>query len=195
MSNCWKVSDPLMASYHDEWGTPNHNDILHFELLSLEGMQAGLSWSQILKRRENYRKAFHGFDASKIINYTDEDVSKLLTNIGIIRNRRKIESIINNAKYFVEIQKKYGSFDSFIWKYVDNKPIDDELETFKDMKPETELSRKISADLKKMGFKFVGPTIIYSYMQAVGLVNDHLVTCPKYIELKSIEYPAFKINC
>lgn len=187
MKNCWKVSDPLMTSYHDEWGTPIHDDVLHFELLSLEGMQAGLNWNQILKRRENYRKAFHGFDALKIINYTDEDISKLLTNTEIIRNRRKIESIINNAKCFVEIQKNYGSFDSFIWKYVDNKPIDDKLQTFDEMKSETELSRKISADLKKRGFKFVGPTIIYSYMQAVGLVNDHLVTCPRYNELKSIE--------
>jgi DNA-3-methyladenine glycosylase I len=187
MENCWKVTDSLMASYHDEWGTPVHDDILHFEFLSLEGMQAGLSCSQILKRRMNYRKAFQEFDASKIVNYTDEDVLKLLKDPGIIRNRRKIESIINNAKFFIEIQKKYGSFDSYIWKYVNNKPIDSQLKSFNEMKPETELSKKISNDLKKLGFKFVGPTIIYSYMQAVGLVNDHLITCPRYLELKKLE--------
>ncbi|MBN1682972.1 DNA-3-methyladenine glycosylase I [Candidatus Bathyarchaeota archaeon] len=187
MENCWNTKDPLMASYHDEWGTPVHDDNLLFEFLSLEGMQAGLSWGQILKRRKNYQKAFLDFDPKKISNFTEQDINLLLTNKGIIRNRRKIESIINNSKKVLEIQKEYGSFDAYVWKYVNNKPIDNELESFQEMKPETELSKTISKELKKRGFKFVGPKIIYSFMQAVGLVNDHLITCPKYNELKKVK--------
>ncbi|MDR1698521.1 MAG: DNA-3-methyladenine glycosylase I, partial [Prevotellaceae bacterium] len=175
---CFGGHSPLYAQYHDyEWGRPVHDDIKLFEMLILEGAQAGLSWETVLNKRENYRAAFDGFYPSKVELYDDEKIAELLVNPGIIRNRLKINAAVINARLFLEIQEKHGSFDSFIWAYVDNKPIVGNWEKFEDMPITTAISDKISKDLKKMGFKFVGSTIIYSFMQAVGMVNDHLRNC------------------
>ena len=175
---------PLYMDYHDnEWGRPVHDDQKLFEMLILEGAQAGLSWETVLKKREAYREAFDGFDPSKVALYDDVKREELLANAGIIRNRLKINAAIINAKLFLDIVEKYGSFDKFIWAYVDNTPIVGHWETFEDMPLTTEISDKISKDLKKMGFKFVGSTIIYSFMQAVGMVNDHLKPCFVYKEM------------
>ena len=184
----WGTDIPIYLDYHDnEWGRPVHDDIKLFEMLTLEGAQAGLSWITILKKRENYQKAFDGFDPVKVALYDDKKIEELLTNEGIVRNRLKINSVITNAKLFLEIQKQYGSFDKFIWSYVDNKPVVGHWESFDDMPLTTPLSDKISKDLKKMGFKFVGTTIIYSFMQATGMVNDHFKSCFVYKELTSGE--------
>ena len=175
---------PLYIEYHDkEWGRPVHDDNKLFEMLILEGMQAGLSWITALNKREAYRKAFDGFDANKIVLYNDDKIAELMANEGIIRNRLKINSVVTNAKLFLEIQEKYGSFDKFIWGYVNYKPIVGHWEKFEDMPLTTPISDKISKDLKKMGFKFVGSTIIYSFMQATGMVNDHVKSCFVYEEL------------
>ena len=181
---CWETDDPLYTSYHDEeWGTPLHDDQKLFEFLILEGFQAGVSWSLILKKRENFRKAFDGFDPIKISKYDENDIERLLNDPGILRNRLKITSTINNSKRYIEIQKEFGSFDRYIWKFVGGKPINNRLSSFKNMPDKTELSEMISKDLKKRGFKFIGPVICYSFMQAIGLVNDHLVHCFRYKEL------------
>ena len=181
---CFGGDNPLYADYHDnEWGRPVHDDRKLFEMLILEGAQAGLSWITVLKKREAYRKAFDNFDPAKIALYSDAKIEELMANEGIIRNRVKIQAAIINAKLFLEIQKKYGSFDKFIWAYVDNKPIVGGWKTFREMPLTTPVSDKISADLKKLGFKFVGSTIIYSFMQAVGMVNDHLADCRVYGEI------------
>ena len=175
---------PLYIDYHDnEWGRPVHDDNKLFEMLILEGAQAGLSWITVLKKRESYRKAFDGFDPEKVALYDAAKVEELMANERIIRNRLKIQAAIINAKLFLDIQKKYGSFNKFIWSYVDNKPIQNNIEQFEYYKASTPLSDKISKDLKKMGFKFVGTTIIYAFMQAVGMVNDHLIDCFVYEEL------------
>jgi len=175
---CWGEGDPLMTAYHDEeWGVPLHDDNKIFEFLILEGMQAGLSWRTILNKRDNFRKAFHGFDPKKVARFTQEDVRRLLADAGIIRNRLKILAAINNAKRFLEVQKEFGSFDRYIWGFVGGKPICSRLMAFSKMPSRTPLSDRISTDLKARGFKFVGSTIIYSHMQATGLVNDHLVGC------------------
>ncbi len=164
--------------YHDEeWGVPVHDDRIFFEFLILEGAQAGLSWLTVLKKRENYRKAFDGFDYEKIAKYDEKKIEELLQNEGIIRNRLKISSAIRNAKVFLEIRKEFGSFDKYIWGFVDNKPIKNRFESVRDFPAKTEISDKISDDLKKRGMNFVGSTIIYAFMQAVGLVNDHMVGC------------------
>lgn len=169
---------PIYIDYHDkEWGRPVHDDRKLFEMLILEGAQAGLSWITVLKKREAYRAAFDGFDPAKVAMYDDAKMEELMANEGIIRNSLKIKAAIVNAKLFLDIQKQYGSFDKFIWAYVDDKPIVGHWEAFEDMPITTPTSDKISKDLKKMGFKFVGSTIIYSFMQAVGLVNDHLKFC------------------
>jgi len=174
----------LYNDYHDnEWGRPEHDDIKLFELLILEGAQAGLSWETVLKKREAYREAFDGFDPAKVALYDDVKKAQLMENAGIIRNRLKINAAVINAQLFLQVVDKYGSFDAFIWGYVDNSPITGHWESFKNMPPTTPISDKISKDLKKMGFKFVGSTIIYSFMQAVGMVNDHLKQCPVYKEL------------
>ena len=174
----WAGDDPLYIDYHDnEWGRPVHDDGKLFEMLILEGMQAGLSWITILRKREAYRTAFDGFDVGKIMLYDDAKVEKLMQNAAIIRNRLKINSIITNARAFRQIQDEFGSFDAFLWRYVDNRPVRNHWQTCHDVPATTELSDKISRDLKNRGFKFVGATIIYSYMQAVGLVNDHTVDC------------------
>ena len=175
---------PLYADYHDnEWGRPVHDDRKLFEMLILEGAQAGLSWETVLKKREAYREAFDGFDLEKVALYDDAKKAALLTNPGIIRNRLKINAAVVNAKLFLDIIEKQGSFDKFIWAYVGHKPIVGHWESFEKMPLTTPISDKISKDLKKMGFKFVGSTIIYSFMQAVGMVNDHLTKCFVYEEM------------
>jgi len=175
---CWGEGDPLMTAYHDEeWGIPLHDDNKIFEFLILEGMQAGLSWRTILNKRENFRKAFHGFNPNKVARYSDDDVRRLLADAGIIRNRLKILAAINNAKRFLDVQKEFGSFDRYIWRFVGGKPICNRLRSFTKMPSRTPLSDRISADLKARGFKFVGSTVVYSHMQATGMVNDHLVGC------------------
>jgi DNA-3-methyladenine glycosylase I len=176
----------LYAEYHDiEWGRPVHDDKKLFEMLILEGAQAGLSWETVLNKRETYREAFDGFDPKIVALYNDTKIAELMTNAGIIRNRLKINAAVINAKLFLELQEKHGSFDSFIWAYVDDKPIAGHWEKFEDMPLTTPIADKISKDLKKMGFKFVGPTIIYSFMQAVGMVNDHLKPCFVYEEMRA----------
>jgi DNA-3-methyladenine glycosylase I len=178
---------PLYEAYHDnEWGRSVHDDIRLFEMLILEGAQAGLSWETVLKKREAYREAFDGFDPQKVAVYDDSKKEALMANAGIIRNRLKINAAIINAKLFLDIAEKHGSFDKFIWSYVDNKPIIGHWESFENMPVTTPISDKISKDLKKLGFKFVGSTIIYSFMQAVGMVNDHLKHCFVYDEMNQI---------
>lgn len=175
---------PLYADYHDnEWGRPVHDDCKLFEMLILEGAQAGLSWITVLKKRKTYREVFDGFDPEKVALYGDAKIEELMANAGIIRNRLKINAAIINAKLFLEIRKKYGSFDKFIWAYVDYTPIIGHWKKFEDVPITTPISDKISRDLKKLGFKFVGSTIIYSFMQAVGMVNDHLESCCVYDDI------------
>jgi DNA-3-methyladenine glycosylase I len=176
---CWgKDLDPLMREYHDrEWGRPLHDDRGIFEFLVLEGMQAGLNWSLVLKKRENFRRAFRGFDPGKVARFTARDVRRLLADEGIVRNRLKIEAAINNARRFLEVQKEFGSFDRYIWGFVEGRPVLNGLRSFAEMPARTPLSDRISKDLKARGFKFVGSTIVYSHMQATGMVNDHLAGC------------------
>jgi DNA-3-methyladenine glycosylase I len=177
----WSTGNPEMERYHDtEWGVPLHDDRKLFEFLSLEGAQAGLSWSTILNRREGYRKAFDGFDPAKVAKYDKKKVEKLLKDSGIIRNRLKINSTISNAQAFIRVQEEFGSFDSYIWQFVGGKPIKNRWRSISQIPAKTAESDKISADLKKRGFTFVGSTICYAHMQATGMVNDHLVTCFRY---------------
>lgn len=184
LSRCWGEKDPTMQDYHDnEWGVPLHDDLRLFELIVLEGAQAGLSWSTILKRRENYRKAFDFFDPTIVSTYNEQKTEDLLNDPGIIRNRRKIKSAINNAKKFIIIQDEYGSFDNYIWGFVNKRPIINNFETWEELKPETNLSREISKDLKNRGFSFMGPVIVYAFMQSIGIVNDHLVSCFRWEEI------------
>jgi len=173
-----------MIKYHDEeWGTPIHDDQVLFELLILEGMQAGLSWSTILNKRENFRKAFDNFDYEKISLYGDQKVENLLQDKGIIRNNLKIQSVITNAKEFIKVRNEFGSFDKFIWNFVDRKPINNSCEHLSEIPANSTLSDTISKNMKKRGFKFIGTTIIYSYLQAIGIVNDHLIYCFRYDEI------------
>ena len=178
----WAKSNPLELEYHDqEWGVPIvDDDRLLFEFLILEGAQAGLSWSTILNKREGYRKAFDNFDVKKIAKYSSARIEKLLKNEQIVRNKLKINATVNNAKCYMVIQKEYGSFSNYIWAFVNNKPIQNKWKTLKQIPASTDLSDKISKDLKKRGFKFIGATIIYAFMQAVGMVNDHTTTCFRY---------------
>ena len=174
----WCGTDPLYCDYHDnEWGRPSHDDRHLFEMLILEGAQAGLSWITILRKRENYRLAFDNFDVEKVAKYNASKVESLLKNEGIVRNRLKIESAIQNAKMFIKVQQEFGSFNKYLWQFVNNKPIVNDLKSMRDILPKTELSDAISKDLVKRGFKFVGSTIMYAYMQAVGLVDDHMADC------------------
>ena len=178
---CFGEGIPIYMDYHDnEWGRPVHDDQKLFEMLILESAQAGLSWITVLKKREAYRAAFDNFDPTKVALYDDTKITELLNNEGIIRNRLKVGATIINAKLFLDIQKQHGSFDKLIWAYVDNKPIVGHWERAEDVPVTTSISDQISKDLKKMGFKFVGSTIIYSFMQAVGMVNDHLNGCRVY---------------
>lgn len=177
---------PIYIEYHDnEWGRPVHDDRKLFEMLILEGVQAGLSWITVLKKREAYRKAFDSFDPYKVALYDEAKIEELMKNEGIIRNRRKINAAVTNARLFLGIIEQYGSFDKFIWGYVDYKPITGHWETVADTPVTTAISDQISSDLKKMGFKFVGSIIIYSFMQATGMVNDHFKGCFVYEELNS----------
>jgi DNA-3-methyladenine glycosylase I len=180
----WVSTDPLDVAYHDvEWGVPVHDDKNLFEFLTLEGAQAGLSWTTILKKRENYRKAFDLFDVHKIAHYDSQKISVLLADSGIIRNKQKIAATIQNAKAFIIIQNEFGSFDTYIWKFVDNKPVKNSIKSLYEYPTKTKESEAMSKDLLKRGFKFVGPTICYAFMQAVGMVNDHQVQCFRYNEV------------
>ena len=175
-------SNPLYLDYHDhEWGVPTYEDRALFELLVLEGAQAGLSWETVLNKRENYRKAFDDFDVQKVAAYDEDKIATLLQNPGIIRNQLKIRSAIRNAKVFIEIQEEFGSFSAFIWGYVDHTPILNHFEDINEIPAQTPLSESISKALKKRGMNFVGPTIMYAYMQSTGMVNDHLAGCFKRI--------------
>jgi DNA-3-methyladenine glycosylase I len=172
--------------YHDgEWGVPVHDDRVHFEFLILESAQAGLSWSTILKKREAYRSAFADFDPEKVALFDESDVERLLQNEGIVRYDKKIKSAINNAKAFLDVQKEFGSFDEYIWDFVDHEPIINAPKSLKEVPAKTELSDRIAKDLKKRGFSFLGSTTVYAYLQACGLVNDHTTDCFRYQELKS----------
>lgn len=176
----WCLKDELYMKYHDEeWGTPLHDDDKLFELLCLEGAQAGLSWYTILSKRENYRKAFDKFDAKKMAKYSDAKIEKLLQDAGIVRNRLKVHAFIKNAKTFLAIQKEFGNFDTYIWQFVGGKPVVNDVQTMKDVPAKTEISDAMSKDLLKRGFKFVGSTICYAFMQAAGMVDDHVNDCWK----------------
>ena len=178
------LKDPVMLAYHDEeWGVPVHEDRKMFEFIVLEGAQAGLSWSTVLNKRDNYRRAFAGFDPEKIARFDERKVERLILNPGIIRNRRKIESTVSNAKAFLEIQDEFGSFDSYIWSFVDGRPIRNRWRRLSQIPVTSPVAKELSADLIKRGFRFFGPTICYSHMQAVGMVNDHLVDCFRYSEV------------
>lgn len=172
------IGNDLYAHYHDtEWGVPVHDDRKHFEFLILEGAQAGLSWLTILKRREGYRQAFANFDPKIVARYDEKKIAELLAFEGIIRNKLKVASAVNNAKLFLDIQKEFGCFDRYIWQFVDNKSLQNNWSSIKDVPPETKESKALSKDLIKRGFKFVGPTVMYAHMQATGLVNDHTTDC------------------
>jgi DNA-3-methyladenine glycosylase I len=177
--------DDLMLAYHDgEWGMPAHDDRHLFEMLTLEGAQAGLSWSTILRKREGYRRLFAGFDPDVVARFAPADVERLLQDPAIVRNRLKVESTVVNAGRVLEVQAELGSFDAYLWSFVDGEPIVGNFRSLSDLPAETELSRALSKDLKKRGFRFVGPTVCYALMQAVGLVNDHTVDCFRYAELR-----------
>lgn len=174
------LDSKLYQDYHDtQWGVPEHNDQKLFKMLILEGAQAGLSWSTILNKRANYQKAFDNFDFEKVSEYDQKKIEELLLDSGIVRNKLKIASAIKNAKVFIEVRKEFGTFDKYLWAFVDNKPMKNKFETLKDFPTSTDLSDKISKDLKKRGMNFVGSTIIYAYLQAVGVVNDHQEKCFK----------------
>ena len=185
MKRCpWCENNELYVKYHDEeWGVPVHDDKKHFEFLILEGVQAGLSWLTILRKRENYRKVYDDFDPAKIAKYDDEKIVRLMNNSGIIRNQRKIEASVNNAQRFIEIQEEFGSFDRYIWSFVNYKPVVNSWKHISEIPSKTELTDRISRNLKKRGFKFVGSTIIYAHLQAIGIINDHIVSCFRYNEL------------
>ncbi len=183
----WPAEDELMIAYHDEeWGVPVHDDRKHFEFLVLDAFQAGLNWSIMLKKRENFRKAFDNFEPEKIARYSDRKIEALLTDASIIRNRLKINSSISNAKLFLGVQKEFGSFDAFIWQFVDGEVRLNKWKRLAQLPASTRQSDNMSEALKQRGFKFVGSTICYAYMQAAGLVNDHLVSCYRYRELGGI---------
>jgi len=188
MKRCVWASNELNIPYHDtEWGVPVHDDRTFFEFLILEGAQAGLSWDTILRKRDAYRAAFDEFDAAKVAKYSEARQAKLLLNEGIIRNRLKIGSAVRNAKAFLAVQKEFGSFDKYIWSFVGGKPLDNKLKGHGDVPAKTEISDEISKDLKKRGFNFVGSTIMYAFMQATGIVNDHLTSCFRYKECQNRE--------
>ena len=182
----WAGTDPLYVAYHDEeWGVPSRDDRHLFEMLVLEGAQAGLSWITILRKRASYRKAFASFDLARVVRFGPEEVELLLGNPGIVRNRLKVESAIGNATAFLAIQAEAGSFSEWLWKYIDGKPVRGTFREMREVPAKTPLSERISKDLLKRGFRFVGPTIVYSYLQAVGVVNDHLVGCPRHREVQA----------
>jgi DNA-3-methyladenine glycosylase I len=180
----WAGSDPLCVAYHDrEWGVPSHDDRHLFEMLILEGAQAGLSWITILKKRDNYRKAFSNFDPAKIARFDRKRIATLLNNPGIVRNRLKIQATVQNAKAFLAIQKEFGTFNAYIWQFVGGSPRQNRWRSLRDIPPKTPESDAMSRDLKKRGFSFVGSTICYAFMQATGMVNDHTIACFRYRQL------------
>jgi DNA-3-methyladenine glycosylase I len=185
MTRCkWSMSNPLMIAYHDtEWGVPVHDDRKHFEFLVLDGFQAGLSWAIVLKKREGFRKAFHDFDPARIARYAARDVKRLLADPGIVRNRLKIDATITNARRFLEVQREFGSFDRYIWQFVGGKPLKNTRRTMAQIPAKTRESDAMSKDLQRRGFRFVGSTICYAYMQAAGMVNDHTTDCFRYREV------------
>jgi DNA-3-methyladenine glycosylase I len=184
MARCPWARGELYEAYHDtEWGVPLHDERKLYEFLVLEGAQAGLSWETILKKRENYRRAFDQFEVEKVARYDGRKVAALLKDAGIVRNRLKVASAVTNARAFLKVREECGSFDRYIWGFVDGKTIQNGWRTLKEIPPRTELSDRISKDLKRRGFTFVGSTIVYAHMQATGMVNDHLVTCPRHREL------------
>ncbi|MGG1399059.1 DNA-3-methyladenine glycosylase I [Bacillus salipaludis] len=185
MNRCgWVNHDPSYIDYHDhEWGVPVYDDRQLFEYLNLEGAQAGLSWYTILKKRANYRKAFDNFEAEKIMHYNEQKIVELLNNEGIVRNKLKIRAVITNAQAFLNVVEEFGSFSAYIWSFVDGKPIQNHFKDIAEVPATTEISDRLSKDLKKRGFKFVGSTICYAFMQAVGMVNDHVMTCDCYKKL------------
>jgi DNA-3-methyladenine glycosylase I len=184
----WPGADPLYVDYHDrEWGVPLHNDIKHFEFLILDGAQAGLSWITILRKRENYREAFDGFDPAKVARFDEDKIDELLGNPGIVRNRLKVRSAVTNAIAFLKVQDEYGAFDPFIWQFVDGVTVQNSWKSMNEIPASTAQSDAMSRELKKRGFKFVGSTICYAYMQAAGLVNDHVVDCFRHGEVRMME--------
>jgi DNA-3-methyladenine glycosylase I len=187
LNRCWNTSDPLYIKYHDEeWGVPLHDDQKLFEFLALEGFQAGLTWQLILHRREVFRQAFEDFNPKKIALYSEEDVKRIIEFPGVIRNRAKILSVINNARLFLQVQEEFGSFDAFIWSFVGGKTVDNALDRLSNMASQTEQSQLMSKELKRRGFGFVGPTICYAHMQATGMVNDHLTSCFRYRQIQEL---------
>ncbi|HAL65872.1 MAG: Glycosylase [Bacteroidetes bacterium 38_7] len=185
----WALSDEALIKYHDEeWGVPLHDDIRLFEFLALDIFQAGLSWRTILKKRENFRKAFHDFDFATIANYNKKEIEDLLMNSGIVRNRLKIEAVVNNAKCMLRLVEKRGSFDEYLWSYVNGKPIVNNYKTYGEVPAHTSLSDLISANLRKEGFNFVGSIIIYSFLQAAGIINDHILTCFRHQQIQDNYY-------
>jgi DNA-3-methyladenine glycosylase I len=185
----WAGTDPLYVAYHDqEWGVPVHADRLLFEFLILEGAQAGLSWATILRKRENYRLAFDNFEPALVARYNDQKVAELLANPGIVRNRLKIASAIQNARCFLQVQEQFGSFDAYMWQFVGGQPRLNTWHTMAEIPAQTEESHLLSKDLVKRGFRFVGPTIVYAFMQACGLVNDHLVDCHRHEAVKHVAF-------
>jgi len=181
MKRCGWARSPAMIGYHDrEWGVPVHDDRVLFEFITLEGAQAGLSWETILNKREAYRRAFAGFDPAKVARFTSARRARLMLDAGIVRNRLKIDSTVTNASAFIAVQREFGSFDRYLWDFVGGKPLVNRPRSLKDVPAQTELSDRISKDMKKRGFRFVGSTIIYAHMQATGIVNDHLVTCHRH---------------
>ncbi len=181
----WPGNDPLMIRYHDEeWGVPVHDDMKLFEFLVLDAFQAGLSWRTVLNKRENFRKAFDEYDVNKIASYGEQEIQRLLSDADIIRNKAKVNATIENAKRFLEVQKEFGSFDTYIWQFTNGKTVYNRHKSLKELPASTSLSDAMSTDLRKRGFKFVGTTICYAFMQAAGMVNDHLVHCFRYSELK-----------
>ena len=184
----WAGTDPLYQRYHDrEWGVPVRNDRKLFEFLVLEGAQAGLAWITILRKRPAYRAAFHNFDFNRVGSYTEQDVRRLLADAGIVRNQLKVRSAIRNAKAFIEVRREFGTFSRYMWGFVDNEPIQNRRRSMKDVPPRTPVSDAFSKDLQQRGFNFVGSTIIYAHMQAVGMVNDHVVECFRFRQLGGTE--------
>lgn len=183
----WATKNDLMVKYHDEeWGVPLHDDNKLFEFFVLEGFQAGLSWQIVLNKRENFRKAFDCFNPQKVAQYTEDKIQELIQDKSIIRNKQKIRACVNNAQRFLEVQKEFGSFDRYIWRFVNNKPIQNAFKSLDELPAKTALSDKLSEDLKKRGFKFVGSTVVYAHMQATGMVNDHLISCFRYKEVQEM---------
>jgi DNA-3-methyladenine glycosylase I len=183
----WAESGPLEIAYHDaEWGVPVHDDRRFFEFLTLEGAQAGLSWSTILKKREGYREAFAAFDPAKVARFDARKVERLLANPDIVRNRLKVASAISNARAFLDLQREHGSFDRYVWQFVGGAPMHNNWRSLREVPAQTPMSDALSKDLKRRGFRFVGSTIIYAFMQATGLVNDHLVACPRWHDVREL---------